>query len=143
MPGWATPRGCQPAILLTLQSGRLVRVQEFSYKLTYSGLLEGCPDSEWNLDRISSLADWARKQFFKEPFTLPVETVQDTHGCEWLPPLQFGVLLTSTPVGRGASGSIAVICGFAAPFYEQPFPTFLQSTLYSLDWEAISRDFLH
>lgn len=140
---WATPGGCQPAISLALQSGRIVRVQEFSYTLTYSGLLEGCPDSELNSDCIIALAEWARTRFSEEPFTLPVETVQDAYGYEWLPPLQFGVLLTSTPVGGSASGSVAVICGFTSPFYDQPLRTFLRSTLFPLDWEAVSRDFLH
>jgi hypothetical protein len=142
-PEWASPRGCQPALSWSLQDGRTVRLEGFYLDLTYSGLLEGRPFAEANDRIISDLRTRAADLFGEEPFLATPVAVPGARGGLWLPPFRYVARLGSDPVGRDASGSVLVVCGFSPPFNDEPVAGFLASKTREIDWVRHSRDFLH
>lgn len=140
-PEWASPSGCQPRLEWRLASGRTVALDGFYFDLAYSGLLEGRAHAEMNDSIADALKARAKSLFDEEPLLLETMPVVDCQGGAWLPPLRYVASLVSGPCTPDGHGSVLVVCGFAAPFFDQPLGAILASLIAELDWERHARDF--
>lgn len=139
---------------LMLASGRRITLKSLDQSMTYSGLLEGVPNSWFNDRLVAKKLESARAScvFGGSPHLImparrgqlrgsgepsPLESKRPAE--EWLPMVTCTAVFDSSSVREGDGSSLTLVWfqdEFALPIAEPAL-----SSLLGLDWNALATDF--
>ena len=125
-------------VLITLDSGKTVKVESFEYSYTYGGVLCGLPNEEMNrsvFEKIKYPSNWGpRKTLIIKPSTKEFENE--------LKSSKYSVWLTSDePIEPQYHGSELVVIWLDDIPGSRPIEEIISKGVKAIDWEANAQDF--
>jgi hypothetical protein len=130
-------------LILKLDCGRDVVLDDFFYSRTYSGLLGGGPDHELN----EHILEEAKRRVVKvwgprKTHVIPpaVNDVDPAHPR--LPPtLMIAWLYCIDPIDPRRMGSELVVVWFTGECHERPIAEVVFDAIHGLPWQELAEDF--
>ena len=130
-------------LLLNLDCGRRVSLDELDYSHTYAGLLEGRPDAQMNAQIIERALSFREAPGIKRSVHLIPPLVDNSIPAHpKLPPIRLRAWLTcDEPVNPQFMGSDFVVVWFSQDCHNASISDVVFQAVRGLPWEQLARDF--
>lgn len=129
----------------TLNTGRIVRIDSFSYDRTYAGYLT-VQHSQKIIDEVMQRAvDGVKRRYGEDRpiYLVPPKLDLRNPDRPRLPPEMLVVWLASEPMAPASDGSHLLVILFVDGCLTRPPAEVIAENVLTLDWETHAADFCH